>query len=87
MAHTGKIKEYDTTKGSGSITPEKGGDALHFAKADLQMEGAEPKQGQHWEYETKQVDGSKARAVNLRQQEQGQGGNDRQKDQAAKQQG
>ncbi len=81
MAHFGKIKNYDSGKGSGTITPEKGGDALNFAKADLQMEGSEPKSGQRWEYETKQVDGSAAHAVNLRQMEQGQ------KEQASQQQG
>lgn len=71
MTHFGKIKNYDAGKGSGTIAPEKGGEPLDFAKADLQQEAAEPKSGQRFGYETKQVDGGKAHAINLRQQEQG----------------
>lgn len=70
MTHYGKIKSYDPGKGTGTITPEKGGDALAFVKADLQQEGQEPKVDQRFGYETKQVDGGKAHAVNL-QMEQG----------------
>ncbi len=80
MAHSGKIKSYDNNKGSGMITPEKGGDALPFNKADLQQEGQEPKADQRYSYETKQVDGGKSHATNL-QMEQGQ------KDSESKQQG
>ena len=72
MTHFGKIKSYDAAKGSGMITPEKGGEPLDFAKADLQQEASEPKSGQRFGYETRQVDGGKAHAINLRQQEQGQ---------------
>ena len=42
MTHYGKIHSYDTGKGSGMITPEKGGDALAFSKADLKGDAAEP---------------------------------------------
>ena len=59
MTHFGTIKSYDSGKGSGTITPEKGGDA--------------PEQGQRWGYETRQVDGGKPSATNLRRQEQEQG--------------
>lgn len=72
MAHFGKIKTYDSGKGSGTIAPEKGGEVLAFGKADLQQEGQIPKVDQRYGYETSQVDGDKARAVNL-QMEQGQG--------------
>ncbi len=82
MTHYGKIKNYNSEKGTGSIAPEKGGDPLDFAKADLQQQGQEPKVDQRYGYETKQVDGGKAQAVNL-QMEQGQQG---QREQAGKQQ-
>lgn len=87
MAHTGTIKSYDTAKGSGMITPEKGGDALPFNKADLQQQAQEPREGQAYGYETRQVDGGKSHATNL-QMEQGAGnGPQGQKDQARNQQG
>ncbi|MGB3624731.1 MAG: hypothetical protein WA989_02820 [Henriciella sp.] len=84
MTHYGKIKSYDSSNGTGSITPEKGGDALRFKKADLQQEGQVPKVDQRYSFETSEVDGGKKWAVNL-QHEQGDG--DHQKDQARKQQG
>ncbi|MGI9374599.1 MAG: cold-shock protein [Tsuneonella suprasediminis] len=65
MTHFGTIKSYDTSKGSGMISPEKGGEPLAFAKADLQQEAAEPKSGQRYGYATSQVAGGKARATNL----------------------
>ena len=85
MAHTGKIKSYDAAKGSGMITPEKGGDALPFNKSDLQMQGEEPREGQAYGYETRQINGGKAHATSL-QPQQGEAANN-QKDQASKQQG
>ncbi|OYX66759.1 MAG: hypothetical protein B7Y88_02685 [Sphingomonadales bacterium 32-64-17] len=84
MAHFGKIKSYDSSSGTGSITPEKGGDALRFKKADLQQEAEVPKVDQRFSYETSEVDGGKKMAVNL-QAQQGDGQN--QKDQASAQQG
>lgn len=84
MAHFGNIKNYDSSMGTGSITPEKGGDALRFKKADLQQEGQVPKVGQRFSYETNQVDGSRTSAVNLQHQ---QGDGPSQKAQASKQQG
>lgn len=65
MTHFGKIKSYDSGKGSGMISPEKGGEPLSFAKTDLQQEASEPKAGQRYGYETSQVDGGKAHATNL----------------------
>lgn len=65
MSHFGKIKSYDTAKGSGMITPEKGGDPLAFVKADLNKQGEEPKAGERFGYETRQVDGGKPQATNL----------------------
>ncbi|MEB3416640.1 cold-shock protein [Alteriqipengyuania sp. WL0013] len=84
MAHTGKIKSYDSNKGVGTIAPEKGGDALPFKKSDLQQEAQEPKVDQSYEFETSEVDGGSKRAVNLQQQ---QGDGSSHKDQARKQQG
>jgi cold shock protein len=70
MTHYGKIKSYDTGKGAGMITPDKGGDALPFNKADLQQQAEVPKADQRYGYETRQIDGGKAHAINL-QMEQG----------------
>ena len=70
MTNYGKIKSYDEGKGAGMITPEKGGDALPFHKADLQQQAEVPKTDQRYGYETKQGDGGKAHAINL-QMEQG----------------
>jgi CspA family cold shock protein len=80
MTHYGKIKSYDTGKGSGMITPDKGGDALPFNKSDLQQQAQEPRADQRYGYDTRQIDGGKAHATNL-QMEQGAG------DSGAKQQG
>lgn len=84
MTHYGKIKNYDSSVGTGSITPEKGGDALRFEKANLQQEGQVPKVDQRFSYETSEVDGGKKRAVNLQHQ---QGEDQDHKDQASQQQG
>ena len=65
MPHSGKIKSYDDAAGTGTITPEKGGDALSFKKTDLQQQGQTPKVDQHYHYETSEVDGGHKRAVNL----------------------
>lgn len=70
MAHYGKIKSYDTNKGAGMITPDKGGDALPFNKADLQQQAEVPRADQRYGYETKQGEGGKSHAINL-QMEQG----------------
>lgn len=72
MTHFGKIKSYDSSSGTGSITPEEGGDALRFKKADLQQEGQVPKVDQRFSYETSEVDGGNKSAVNL-QHQQGEG--------------
>ncbi|WP_144096589.1 cold shock domain-containing protein [Croceicoccus sediminis] len=68
MTNYGKIKWYNSGKGSGTILPEKGGDALPFRKSDLQQEGQEPQTDQRYSYETSEVDNGQKRAVNLRQQ-------------------
>ena len=85
MTHYGKIKSYDSSSGTGSITPEKGGETLRFKKADLQQEGQMPKVDDRFSYETSEVDGGKKSAVNL-QHQQGDGGQS-QKEQASAQQG
>ena len=87
MTQYGTIKSYDSGKGHGMITPEKGGDALKFEKSDLKAESSAPEQGQRFGYETKQVGGGQPQAINLRQEEQGGGKGDSQGEQASKQQG
>ena len=82
MTNYGKIKSYDSSSGTGSITPEKGGDALRFKKADLQQEGQMPKVDQRFSYETSEVDGGRKCAVNLQKQQ-----GETAQDQAGKQQG
>lgn len=84
MRHFGKIKSYDSSMGTGSITPEEGGDALRFKKADLQQEGQVPNVDQRFSYETSEVDGGKKCAVSLQHQ---QGDGQSQKEQASQQQG
>lgn len=69
MTNYGKIKSYDSSKGVGTIVPDKSGDALSFSKSDLQQQAQEPEVNQRYGYETKQVDGGKARAVNLQMQQ------------------
>jgi CspA family cold shock protein len=79
MTSFGKIKNYDSTKGCGSIAPERGGADLDFVKADLQQEAAEPKAGDRYGYDTRQIDGGRPHAINLQQ--------DRQQQQARQQEG
>ncbi|WP_100259172.1 cold-shock protein [Qipengyuania seohaensis] len=80
----GKVKSYDSSKGSGMIAPEQGGDALPFEKSDLKQQGKEPAANQRFGYETRKGDDGKECATNLQQQQ-----NDDQsrKGQASKQQG
>ncbi len=80
MTYYGKIKSYDSAKGAGMITPDKGGDALAFNKSDLQQQAQEPRADQRYGYDKRQIDGGKAHATNL-QMEQGNG------DSSSKQQG
>ena len=70
MTQYGTIHSYDAAKGSGTISPEQGGDALTFEKSALQQEAAEPAQGQRFSYETQEEDGGRQSAINLHQQEQ-----------------
>ena len=72
MSHSGKIHSYDATKGHGMISPEKG-DALPFNKSDLKDTGREPRVGQEYTYETRQVDGGKVHATGLKQSQTGSG--------------
>ncbi len=72
MTQYGKIKSYDSAKGAGTITPDKGGDALPFNKSDLQQQAQEPRADQRYGYDTRQVNGGTAHATNL-QMEQGDG--------------
>ena len=83
MTHFGNIKSYDSEKGSGSIVPEKGGDALPFRKSDLQQEAQEPKNGERYGYELKSANNGRNYAVNLQHQQ----GEDAKQEQARAQQG
>lgn len=69
MTHFGKIKSYDSDKGTGMITPDKGGDALPFGRKDLQQEAQEPSVDQRYGYGTSEVDGRDKRAINLQSQQ------------------
>lgn len=65
MTHFGKIKSYDSGKGTGTISPKKGGDALPFRKSDLQQEAQVPKQDERYGYDVKDADNGKRYAINL----------------------
>src|SRR3546814_20665878 len=64
MTHFGKIKSYDSGKGTGMITPDKGGDALPFGRTDLQQEEQEPSVDQRYGYDTSEVNVGNNRAIN-----------------------
>jgi len=68
MTNFGKIKSYDGGKGTGMITPEKGGEALPFNKSGMKKEGHEPKLDQRYGYDVKHDDGGKSLAINLQPQ-------------------
>ena len=69
MTHFGKIKFYDSVKGSGTISPEGGGDVLPFRKADLRQQSPEPRPEQRYGYETQSGDNGKQWAVRLELQQ------------------
>ena len=69
MTHFGKIKSYDSDKGTGMITPDKGDDALPFKRGDLQQQAQEPCIDQRFGYDTSEVNGSNKRAINLQPQQ------------------
>jgi CspA family cold shock protein len=92
MTDFGTIKSYDTGNGAGTITPEKGGDALPFRKSALQQQGQEPKQHQRYTYDVKNGDDGNRYAVNMQAQGEAQsqkapGSSNILKEQASKQQG
>ncbi len=68
MTYFGNIKSYDSAAGAGTISPENGGDALPFKRADLQQEAQEPKVDERYGYDTVEINGADKRAVNLQQQ-------------------
>lgn len=68
MTEFGKIASYDSGKGTGTISPESGGDVLPFRKASLQQQAQEPKQDQRFGYEVKSSENGKRYADNLQQQ-------------------
>lgn len=65
MKHFGTVKSFDATQGSGSITPETGGDELRFEKSAFAWEDkVVPTSGQRLSYELAHKDGV-ASATNL----------------------
>lgn len=68
MTDFGTIKSYDSTKGTGTIVPEQGGDALPFRKSDLQQQVQEPRQDQRYGYDVKNANNGKRYAINLEPQ-------------------
>ncbi len=72
MVLFGNITSYDSVKGVGVISPEKGGEDLAFKKGDLQQQARDPELEQRYRYETVHLDVGRMRAVNLRQVYQGQ---------------
>ena len=83
MTDYGKIASYDSSKGSGTIKPESGGDALPFRKSSLQQQAQEPKQDQRFGFDVKSADNGKRYADNLQQQ----GDGESRQDQASNQPG
>lgn len=69
MTEYGTIRSYDTARGTGTISPEQGGDVLPFRKADMRQQGQEPRQDQRFSYITQSGDGGHRRAVNLQAQQ------------------
>lgn len=65
MKHFGTLKSFDETQGSGSITPEKGGDELRFERSAISWDSkAAPTPGQRLSYELNEKDG-RTNAVKL----------------------
>lgn len=69
MTYFGKIKSYDTVKGAGMITPDKGGDALPFGRKDIEPQAQTPAIDQRYAYDTSNMDGAKTCAINLKLQQ------------------
>lgn len=65
MHQFGKIKSYDSGLGEGWITPNRGGNALPFSKADLRRESQQPLVNQAYCYTPVDADGSGRRATDL----------------------
>ncbi|MBD2840887.1 cold-shock protein [Erythrobacter rubeus] len=65
MAYSGTIKSYNAAKGAGTITPQKGDTALPFNKSDLQNQAQEPREGQPYSYETREVNGGNVHATSM----------------------
>ena len=56
MTKFGTIKFYDSSRGCGTIIPERGGDALPFKRADLREEDGEPSVDDRYRYDTGETD-------------------------------
>ena len=66
MAKLGTIRFWNPERGTGTIDPDHGGDALPFKRADLQDGTEQPAPEQRYSYETYEVNGGGKRAVDLR---------------------
>lgn len=65
MTNFGKIKSYQIDKGTGTITPEKGGGEPSFRKSDLQQEGQVPQQNDRYGSDIKEAGNGRRYAKNL----------------------
>ena len=66
MPYFGKIKHYDSWRGTGAILPSQGGEPLPFGKDDLLREGKRPLVDEEYSFETFEVNGQNKRATNLK---------------------
>lgn len=62
----GTVKSFDTIKGQGEITPEAGGDPIHFEKSSISWDkNVLPTVGQRLSYEAGANETRQPRALNL----------------------
>ncbi len=65
MRYFGTIRSYDSGKGTGTISPAKGGDALPFRKSDMDRHDHTPKWGERFGYDVQETSYGKRFAINL----------------------
>lgn len=71
MSYFGLIKHYDAEQGTGTITPERGGDTLLFRKEGLDAPEHPPKPAQRYRFKIATFDGGRKEAVNMCRQDSG----------------
>ena len=65
MPYCGVIRMFDQFRDVGTIMPEGGGEPIPFKLSAVQASEQLPLPGQHFSYETHQVNGGMTRAVDL----------------------